>query len=300
MIPIRFKSVNSIYKLYHFLLDIRDKQRNRAKYIKNLMEINVWCRKNIIIDSKSYSFPDIIMASYEEVKKIANVYGCCNHKLDDKYKKFIIDTLYKSRFPRTEFVEELQVTVCPYCNRNFVNSTNNRTMCDLDHFFDKHTYPILAVSFHNLIPVCHSCNHAKSNSEIGYSPHDNKFSTDDLLHFDYHITGLDYLYNNSQINIEIHPEEILEKNVDVLKLRDVYQIHTDVVQECIKKATIFNPTYLEDLYNTYSDLFSSREELDRIVYGNYLEESDYGKRPLSKLTKDIVSQLLLDVYGIDL
>ena len=295
MTPIKFKSKESIENLYESLIKGMRKQN-----VLIFEEINVWCRKNIFIESKSYSFSDIVMASYEDVKKIAKVYESSKNKLDDKYKDFIIDTLYDYRFPRTEFVKELQVTVCPYCNRNFVNSIDKRTMCDFDHFFDKNTYPILAVSFYNLIPVCHSCNHIKGNSKIEYSPHDTKYGTDDLLHFDYYITGLDYLYDNSQISIEIYPEEILEKNVDVLKLRDVYQIHTDIVQECIKKATIFNPTYLDDLYNTYSDLFTSRDELNRIVYGNYLEEADYGKRPLSKLMKDIVSQILDDVYGIDI
>lgn len=76
-----------------------------------------------------------------------------------------------------------------------------------------------------------------------------------------------------------------------LKLNDVYQIHTDLVQEYIKKYMIFNPDYIEDLYEQNSSLFESREEIYRVVYGNYLEEKDYGKRPLSKLSKDIMEKL---------
>ena len=197
-------------------------------------------------------------------------------------------------------MEELQVTVCPYCNRNFVNSTNERTMCDLDHFYDKETYPILAVSFHNLVPVCHACNHAKASKSISYSPHNMKFSTDDLLTFDFFVTGMDYLYDNKQINIEIDCRNIFKDNAKELKLREVYQIHSDIVQECIKKAIVFNPEYMTDLLNTYDGLFESEEELYRIVYGNYLEESAYGKRPLSKLTKDILSNLLIEIYGFDM
>ena len=58
-----------------------------------------------------------------------------------------------------------------------------------------------------------------------------------------------------------------------------------------------------DLYfneKTYNGLFESEEELYRIVFGNYMEESSYGKRPLSKLTKDILSKLLIDSYGFDM
>ena len=275
-------------------------RRNKTEYVKNIRAINKWCLKNISVKGRKYSFPDVIQADYGEIVEIANVYNSRQTKIPKKYKRFIIETLYKQRFPRQEFVEELQVTVCPYCNRNFVNSTYKRTMCDLDHFYDKETYPILAVSFHNLVPVCHACNHAKARKAISYSPHNMNFNTDDLLSFDYFVTGMDYLSDNKQIGIEIDCTGAFQSNVKELKLREVYQIHSDIVQECIKKAIMFNPEYLTNLFNTYNGLFESEEELYRIVFGNYMEESSYGKRPLSKLTKDILSKLLIDIYGFDM
>ncbi|MBS7210909.1 MAG: hypothetical protein KH034_10960, partial [Lachnospiraceae bacterium] len=281
------------------LLNVKPTQKNKVEYLKNIRAINKWCLKNISVSGKKYSLPDVIKADYSEIAEIANVYNSRQIKMPKKYKKFIIDTLYKQRFPRKEFAEELQVTVCPYCNRNFVNSTYKRTMCDLDHFYDKETYPILAVSFHNLVPVCHACNHAKASNAISYSPHNTKFNTDDLLSFDFYIGGIDYWVDNKQIGIEIDCSRELESNVQELKLREVYQIHSDIVQECIKKAIMFNPDYMTDLFNTYNGLFESEEELYRIVFGNYMEESSYGKRPLSKLTKDILSKLLIEIYGFN-
>lgn len=300
MIPISFIEKGVVNRLYHELLDVKIKQRKKTDYLKSIRSINKWCLKNISIRGRKYSFPDIIKADYDEIVEIVNVYNSSNCIMPQKYKRFIIDTLYKQRFPREEFVKGLQVTVCPYCNRNFVNSTYKRTMCDLDHFYDKETYPILAVSFHNLIPVCHACNHAKANKTISYSPHNKKFSTDNLLSFDFFITGIDYLYDNKQIGIEIDCSSIIRDNVKELKLEEVYQIHTDIVQECVKKAIVFSPEYMTDLFSTYNGLFESEEEIYRVVFGNYLEESVYGKRPLSKLTKDILSNLLIDIYGFDM
>ena len=299
MIPICFRKKGAENRLYHILLNVKPTQKNKVEYLKNIRAINKWCLKNISVSGKKYSLPDVIKADYSEIAEIANVYNSRQIKMPKKYKKFIIDTLYKQRFPRKEFVEELQVTVCPYCNRNFVNSTYKRTMCDLDHFYDKETYPILAVSFHNLVPVCHACNHAKASNAISYSPHNTKFNTDDLLSFDFYIGGIDYWVDNKQIGIEIDCSRELESNVQELKLREVYQIHSDIVQECIKKAIMFNPDYMTDLFNTYNGLFESEEELYRIVFGNYMEESSYGKRPLSKLTKDILSKLLIEIYGFN-
>lgn len=299
MIPICFRKKGAVNRLYHILLNVKPTQKNKVEYLKNIRAINKWCLKNISVSGKKYSLPDVIKADYSEIAEIANVYNSRQIKMPKKYKKFIIDTLYKQRFPRKEFAEELQVTVCPYCNRNFVNSTYKRTMCDLDHFYDKETYPILAVSFHNLVPVCHACNHAKASNAISYSPHNTKFNTDDLLSFDFYIGGIDYWVDNKQIGIEIDCSRELESNVQELKLREVYQIHSDIVQECIKKAIMFNPDYMTDLFNTYNGLFESEEELYRIVFGNYMEESFYGKRPLSKLTKDILSKLLIEIYGFN-
>ena len=69
-----------------------------------------------------------------------------------------------------------------------------------------------------------------------------------------------------------------------------------VGKQGVKKSIVFNPDYLEDLCQTYDGLFESKEDLYRIVFGNYKEETEYGKRPLSKLTKDILSSLYEDIY----
>lgn len=299
MIQICLKK-GAVDRLYHLLLNVKPRQRNKAKYLKKIRAINKWCIKNICVGGKKYSFPDVIKADYSELVEIVNVCDARKPKLPKEHKKFIIETLYKQRFPRQEFVEELQITVCPYCNRNFVNSTYKRTMCDLDHFYDKETYPILAVSFHNLVPVCHACNHAKARKSISYSPYNMEFNTDDLIRFDFYIKGMDYLSDSKQIGIEMDYRDMFESNVKELKLREVYQIHSDIVQECIKKTIIFNPEYMTDLFNTYNGLFESEEELYRIVFGNYMRESFYGKRPLSKLTKDILSKLLIEIYGFNM
>ena len=41
----------------------------------------------------------------------------------------------------------------------------------------------------------------------------------------------------------------------------------------------------------FPDLFSSDEELIRTIFGNYIREEELLKRPLSKLTRDILEEL---------
>lgn len=302
MIPIKFKGSEkeTVHELYHKLLDVSN-QKDKKGYITHIKSINAWCLNNICINGHSFTFPEIIKADYDTLCEIAQKYGKGMPEMSDQDKKFMIEYLYNQRFSviRKEFSDKLEMKVCPYCNRNFVNSASNRTICDLDHFFDKKEYPVMAVSFYNLVPVCHSCNHVKSTEKISYSPHNKKYNTDDLLTFGYYISGIEFLADENQIGIEIMDDIVIRDNIKKLKLREVYQVHADLVQECIKKAIVFHPDYLRYLYRTYGELFESEEELYRIVYGNYLEEVSYGKRPLAKLTSDIMKELLNTCYGLD-
>ena len=302
VIPIKFKGdeKETVHELYHKLLDVSN-QKDKKDYISHIKSINSWCLSNININGRSFTFPEIIQASYDTLWEIVKKYGNRFPAMPDKDKKFMTEYLYNHRFSqiREDFSDKLEIKVCPYCNRNFVNSASNRTMCDPDHFFDKKEYPVMAVSFYNLVPVCHSCNHVKGVQKISYSPHNKKYSTDDLLTFEFYISGIDFLSDENQIGIEIMDDTVIRDNIDKLRLREVYQVHADLVQECIKKAIVFHLDYLSYLYRTYVELFESEEELYRIVYGNYLEEMSYGKRPLAKLTSDIMKGLLNSCYGLD-
>lgn len=303
MIPIKFKGdeKETVRELCHKLFD--HKYVHKKNWYKSRLEsVNSWCLSNISINGHPFTFQEIVQADYDTLWDIVQEYASGMPTMPNQDKIFMTEYLYRQRFSRIrrEFCNKLDAKVCPYCNRNFVNSASNRTMCDLDHFFDKEEYPIMAVSFYNLVPVCHSCNHVKGVEKISYSPHNKKYRTDDLLTFEYYISGMEFLADESQIGIEIMDETVIKDNIKMLKLREVYQVHTDLVQECIKKAIVFHPDYLSYLYRTYGGLFESEEELYRIVYGNYLEEVSYGKRPLSKLTSDIMKELLNSCYGVDL
>lgn len=302
MIPIYFKNPekSTIEKLYCQLGITKNGKKTKNELRKKPKAVDDWCKANIRINGKSYSFSEIIKADFSTLTRIKEELDDKKPIMSDELKNYMIDRLYENRFPRKEFVDALDVTVCPYCNRNFVNSAFEKTMCDLDHFYEKSEYPVLAISFYNLIPVCHYCNHTKGTNQITYSSHNEKFKTDELLTFDFHIKGMDFLNDKQQLGIEIYGAKEAESNIKFLRLRELYQIHTDVVQECIKKAMMFEPGYLNYLANEYKDLFKSEEELYRIVFGNFYEENAYGKRPLSKVTSDILRDLIMMYYSRDL
>ena len=72
----------------------------------------------------------------------------------------------KSIFQRPAYwlQKQLDVKVCPFCNRIYTTTLFNRSVRPaFDHFYPKSIYPYLAVSLFNLIPICDICNKAKSD-----------------------------------------------------------------------------------------------------------------------------------------
>jgi len=84
----------------------------------------------------------------------------------------------------------------------------------------------------------------------------------------------------------------IKNSIETFKLDKIYSInHRDYVKDLIRKAIIYNQTRIDELYSQYGNLFSCREEVWTMVLGNYIDSDDLGKRPLSKLTKDIMEEL---------
>lgn len=256
-----------------------------------------------------YSFEQILTLKYNELKEIKEKIkddsnfiteieklkgdeGSKNNFLIGAYKKL------REKYGK-ELVEKIGVTVCPYCNRNFVNNGKDRAMAQFDHFFDKKTFPLFAISLYNLIPCCNSCNHTKQSKSISFSPYDYDFRTDDMLTFDY------CLENINKYRIEINTNENITdcngkerknpiaSNIEVLQLREQYNLHTDLLKQIIFKTRKLPESYLQEIremLKTTIDLDLGMTE-EEIYYDNYLSEEKYHLRPLSKFTHDIVMRV---------
>lgn len=228
-----------------------------------------------------------------EINKIFN-YDAFSSK--DKKREWCAYNLFK----------KLKVNTCPYCNDTFTHTiikSNKRILRpDLDHFYDKDTYPYLAVSLYNLIPCCTVC-----NSRLKLSK---KFTIDSHIHPYIEGFGNDIKFNTKikdisffqgkpehcDINFRFSDKESEKtkracSNIADFKLKDMYNLHKDYVYELIHKSMIYSDDYLDDLYKQYEGtIFKNREDLVRMIASNYIDEENLNLRPLSKLTKDVVEQ----------
>lgn len=322
MIPIEKSNPSEVEKICLELY----KKMNFQGYPEFKNDLNSWVASNVLeLAAEKDAFLKIMSAEYlflEECKKLLDNFIVNKPKLTEYLKKSYdkIDSKL-----RKKIIDLKNISVCPYCNRNYINSTYKILHCNncnqdlfvidevekecpgckqeingqtkvvntaqLDHFFPKDSYPLFAVSFYNLIPSCYSCNHVKSNKDLKYSPYDTSFPFNDVK-FTYIPKSVD------EIKIKIDSHDIDFKSViRDLGIEELYQSHIDVVNELIWKKEVYTDSYREGLSKIFNqtNLELSKAEVNRFITGHYTDKENYGKRPLSKMVTDISRKMGLIV-----
>ena len=222
------------------------------------------------------------------------------NKFKNAYKNFCNRKLGRN------WAQMIGVTVCPYCNRSYIFTSNKRgTRPQYDHYFPKSKYPYLALSMHNLIPCCAVCNGLKHDEDTYETPfiYPYKDSYGEQVTFEENGVNADniesWLGAAREYEIKIrYADEIdvvlkskIEHAATTFRLEELYSKHGDYVRDILRTAYIYNDDYFEGLVIQYPDLFHSKQEAKNFVFFNYLEEGDWGKRVLAKLTHDIAQKV---------
>lgn len=208
----------------------------------------------------------------------------------DSYRKTVL----------VDIAKQLNVKTCPYCNMHYTlyaNEPKKRSVEKLarfqfDHFFDKKRYPMLSMSFYNLIPSCGVCNQGKSTGQLAleYNPYYSEIGN--LFHF--RLTDPLGPYAVSRINDEVEVSLIPETGVNnaefkkfekMFHLKALYGRHGEIVQEVFDKA-YEEPYYLNP--SNFSFLGDRAPSyLKRLWLGNYTEQEEIEKRPMAKFMQDM-------------
>jgi len=279
------------FKLFGLNRSGKDIQENKLKeFYETIIK-----EKNLSLDGKAFKLKDILFAQYETIEMIIEE----NQNIQyNEIEKNIANRIYNDFRKNWGYilVKDLKVSVCPYCNRNYiVNVGKSGTTTQLDHFFDKSTYPYLVISLYNLVPSCSTCNQKKSNKDYLNIFYPYLESLDSVANFTLQIQNSNFYRDLDGFAIELETKDKrAKKNIESFELNDLYQNHKDIILELIQKETIYNESYLDELMSYYEGtLFKNREDLLRLITCGYVEESEINKRPLSKLIKDISKELQL-------
>lgn len=192
---------------------------------------------------------------------------------------------------------------CTYCNRQYTititkdNGNNNESRIarpQLDHWFSKELYPLMSLSLYNLIPCCSICNGSlKRNAIFNLNTHIHPYldSTPDepKFKFSYKLIGIEK-YEVTIENLEDRKEQNM---VEVFKLEEAYKYHGDIeVKDILKYNYQYSDTYLQTLLDKLLEHYKlSKADVYRMLFGTELEASKNLNRPLSKLKRDILTEI---------
>lgn len=187
----------------------------------------------------------------------------------------------------------LNQDTCTYCNRNYTLQTfSNRSRSQLDHWFNKETFPLLALSFYNLIPSCSSCNHQKLDSVVTadfahpytFNEHNQKFTF-----------SFNYISLNEDFSIKCRVDENskMDNTLKSFKIEQIYNAHSQKeLKDLLELRYKYSENYIDLLINKTFEGLMSKEEIHRMIFGIEIREEDFHKRPFSKFKHDILKELL--------
>lgn len=227
-------------------------------------------------------------------------------------------------------VQSMNVPVCPYCNRALTTTVQTSPggslrQNQMDHYLPKDIYPSFSVSLYNLIPSCANCNHQKRDSTalVLYPYREGlgdalRFRTVPLEHksFTGYLTGQPNAADAFEIELRENPERTLTAQEGYLArvaesrkqfaLEDVYRdSHKEFLLSLFRQRHVFGDAYVQDLINSFPDLFSSEYDVRKTLYLREFAPDKWGEAPLAKLTHDVdeeiseCEKLSRDIFEID-
>lgn len=211
----------------------------------------------------------------------------------------------KIEYNAYDLASNLKVDCCPYCNRQYTVTINKGNVKgqlirpEFDHYFAKSAYPLLAISFYNLVPSCTICNSTfKGKTKFELKKHLHPYIDDIVKDFEFYYdlsdkktgaTWKDGIEVKIRNNTSGQTADRINNTFNLFRISDVYNAHTSIVEGILELKDSINGDYLEILANnTYDGLDTSSNELYSLAFGNYLDTKDFVKKPFAKLTYDIL------------
>ena len=226
-------------------------------------------------------------------------------KLDSKIRTIFNYVQFSKKKPGNGYdayklASNLNIRTCLYCNRNYTltvveptKKNNKITRPEFDHFFNQAENPLLALSLFNLIPCCKTCNSSLKKVIA--------FDLDNYLHpYKDNITNhYCYKFNPYDVQAIIGGTSNLGVKIIVTgtstymrrKINKIMSAHSEELKDLFEIRYRFSEKYFAELLKKYHNIGLNKDEMYKLVFGVYANESNFSQRPFSKLKKDILTEL---------
>ncbi len=258
--------------------------------------------KQIILadENKLKELITIISSRVDSLKKAHK--SAIKHKIENL---FNYSTKYQSATITPFFTKNFRFRTCFYCNKDFINNFEEDTdklvsTFQLDHFYDKGTFPYLALSFYNLIPSCPTCNSKKVKGSANcfeykscLAPNDKSFDFENKVKFKLFLdVSCKNLHIKDEEDLDISLKEQFSNDynnyIEVFKLDKRYKAHKDIVYEMIIRAELYPESRLKELQGLTGIPY---QQIKKDIFNLVEANEDLSKKPFSKLIKDISEEL---------
>ncbi|ATI52283.1 hypothetical protein CPZ32_18840 [Bacillus cereus] len=199
-----------------------------------------------------------------------------------------------------QLCKELNINVCPYCNRMYtftvVNQGENITRPELDHYFPRSKFPIFSLSFFNLIPSCKVCNSSMKKDdylELTKYLHPYRDALFPAYKFDFLSLDLDAMEGKNKnnkifINKNGFTDEKSDNFLEKFLIEQIYANHSDIIPKYIKKHKSYPDSAMEELSKL---LKVEKKELLANLY-NPIHSSELIDTSLGKFKMDLYEKFL--------
>ena len=279
---------------FKFLLEEDNIERLLISEPKELYELNNKLMTEFIEDYSVDELKEYQKAKEKKVKKETSLKNKYN-KLKEIQTIFNYNTLVSGNKDNSYKIAEIKGrNTCTYCNRQYTITLKKDgefiTRPQFDHWFPKSVFPLLALSFYNLIPSCSICNSSAKGDQI--------FSFKKLIH-PYKRSSPETDFRFSYLpdgkggwKIDLYNLKGVEKETfEVFKLKDIYNYHYKLeAKDLLDLAIKNNGTYIEWLLNDMEkkEIVPSYKEAYRLLFGTEYDIKKVLDRPFSKLKRDLL------------
>ncbi|RYJ50739.1 hypothetical protein DR871_014670 [Flavobacterium petrolei] len=264
------------------------------KYLKEFIDANL---SQILVD-KPEELLKINKAFYSTSKGKSKKINSIIRKIFD----YDLFSNKKQEYNSYSLADNLQINTCPNCNRQYTITVSSKKVDgqiarpDFDHYFPKSKYPLLSLSFYNLIPSCKICNSTfKGDKEMDILQNIHPY-IDNLINdfsFNYELSSKG-LYKCESISINFHEpntQDRIEKTLKMFRIEETYNGHKFIVDQILQLKNSLNDDYLRILtQNTYENINWTPEDAYRIGFGVNYKDDELFEHPFSKLKRDIIKK----------
>ena len=204
---------------------------------------------------------------------------------------------------RQELVYRLSIPVCPYCNKQYIQSykwqNSLRYLGDLDHIIPKDANPLFSLSLMNLVPSCKSCNQVLKSDKhkLLFNPYYEGFDEHVRLRLKYKdVESMIGLNDNMDMfweydsNLSIDKQIKARNAIEMFRLNETYNYHKSDIRILLRKMYKYSKAYIncvDDLMNDKSTDANFRLTVKEYIGVSLLPEN-FQNEVLSKAFYDVV------------